>query len=151
MAELPSGQSPVVVHPPPEDDTDSAAELYAAYEEHSKTLRTWLVAYGVGAPVLLLTNDSVWKAVAGSGSAQRIGTMFLVGAALQVSLAAINKAVMWVSYYGEIETDYQLRLRYRLARWVAEQFWIDLLIDLASMVLFGMATIEVLKILTRAA
>jgi hypothetical protein len=142
MTELPSNAG--------DEAEDSSAELYAAYEEHSKTLRTWLVAYGVGAPVLLLTNDSIWKALAGSGTAPEIGTMFLIGAALQVSLAAINKAAMWVSYYGEIEPGYRTKTRYRLAHWVAQQFWIDLLIDLASMILFGMATVGVFKILTRA-
>ena len=31
-------------------ETDRAAEFYKAYEEHSKVLRAWLVAYGVDAP-----------------------------------------------------------------------------------------------------
>lgn len=55
-----------------EQPSDSSAELYAVYEEHSKTLRTWLVAYGIGAPVLFITNDKVWKAIASSGSAEEV-------------------------------------------------------------------------------
>ena len=40
---------------------DEIEELYKAYEEHAKTLRTWLVAYGIGAPVVFLTNEQLSK------------------------------------------------------------------------------------------
>ena len=45
---------------------NKAEEYLNAYAEHSKTLRTWLVAYGIGAPVLLdgsqpLTDDQVYE------------------------------------------------------------------------------------------
>ncbi len=36
---------------------------YKVYEEYSKTLRTWFVAYGIGAPVLVLNNDELRRAV----------------------------------------------------------------------------------------
>ena len=40
----------------PDSQTDIDG-YFRAYEEYSKLIRTWLVAYGVGAPVLLFTND----------------------------------------------------------------------------------------------
>ena len=74
---------------------DLAAEFYKAYEEHSKVLRTWLVAYGVGAPVLFLTNDSLAAKLGASAESGEIGGLFLGGVAFQVFLAVLNKTVMW--------------------------------------------------------
>lgn len=47
--------------------TTNAEHYFQAYAEYSKVLRTWLVAYGIGAPVLLLTNEPLAK------SRQRLG------------------------------------------------------------------------------
>ncbi len=73
-----------------------STDYYKAYEEHSKVLRTWLVAYGIGAPVLFLTNETLAAKLAGSAVAGRVAALFLVGVAAQVLLAAFNKTVMWV-------------------------------------------------------
>lgn len=90
---LPGPPSVPVV--PGKNGSDSRSELYAAYDGYSRALRTWLVAYGIGAPVLLMTNDALWLAVAESGDAAWIGALFLVGVALQVVLTAVNKTAMW--------------------------------------------------------
>ncbi len=34
----------------PVPTVDDGAGHYAAYEEHARTLRTWLVTYGIGGP-----------------------------------------------------------------------------------------------------
>jgi hypothetical protein len=135
----------------PEEEVDSSAELFKAYEGYSQTLRTWLVAYGVGGPVLLLTNEKLWTLIAKSGCARAIAIALLVGVALQVVLAALNKAVMWGSYYGEIEVTFRTERRYQVAIWLAKQFWIDFAVDLLSMVIFGWATYRVFTIVTGAA
>ncbi len=72
-------------------DRDKEQGFYAAYEEHTKTLRTWLVAYGIGAPVLFITHDTLMKAVQKSGEGRSLGLLFLIGVAIQVVLAALNK------------------------------------------------------------
>src|ERR1700693_6036282 len=66
---------------------DSA--FYAPYAEFAKTLRTWFVAYGIGAPVILLTNKELWAAVQRSGSASHIAEIFLAGAFLQIFQALL--------------------------------------------------------------
>jgi hypothetical protein len=101
--------------------------------------------------VLLLTNEKLWTLIAASGHSRALAAAFLGGVALQVGLAALNKAVMWGCYYGEIDTDFQITKRYRTAGWLAKQFWIDFLIDLASLGLFGWATYRVFTIVTGAA
>jgi hypothetical protein len=66
--------------------TPRVDSLINAYDEFAKTLRTWLVAYGIGGPVLLLTNETVRQAIAKSGAARCIAGTFLLGVGLQVLL-----------------------------------------------------------------
>ena len=128
----------------------ASREFHAAYDGYSRTLRTWLVAYGIGAPVLLMTNDSLWRAIAESGDMTWIGALFLIGVALQVLLATLNKTAMWVLYYGEIRSDFEEGWVCSFAAWLSRQFWIDILVDLLSMGLFAAATYQVFRILTAA-
>lgn len=119
---------------------DDGAGHYAAYEEHTKTLRTWLVAYGIGAPVLILSQDQVWKQLAMTGLLPCIASLFLIGVVLQVVLAALNKSAMWACYNVTINKDFENTRAYRLGAKVAGLYWIDLVCDLSSMILFGIAT-----------
>lgn len=141
---------PAADAPDADGDADTAADVWAAYQGYSNTLRTWLVAYGVGAPVLFLTNEAIWKRVAASGEARTLAMLFLCGVGLQVLLAALNKTVMWAIYYGELITDFKQTRRYRVAATIAQQFWIDFVIDLGSMVLFALATYRTFVVLTAA-
>ena len=77
--------------------TTEREEYFKAYEEYSKVLRTWFVAYGIGGPVLLLTNQTLAKAIKASGQGKSLAALFLAGVALQVVLAALNKFSMWGS------------------------------------------------------
>jgi hypothetical protein len=122
---------------PPVDDGEGH---YLAYLEHARTLRTWLVAYGIGGPVLILSQDSLWKRLMASGHLPRIATLFLIGVALQVFLAAVNKNAMWAVYYGTIEPSYKQTYRYKIGEWLSSQYTIDFALDLATMILFAVAT-----------
>lgn len=41
--------------------------FYEAYAGFARNLRIWFVAYGIGGPVLFLTNSEVWQKVSESG------------------------------------------------------------------------------------
>jgi hypothetical protein len=121
--------------------SEDPTEFYKPYEEHAKALRTWLVAYGVGAPVLLLTNEHLSKTFAAAADSRWVALAFLGGGALQVLLAALNKTLMWACYFGAKHPEYaDSKLRFKVAYWISEQFWIDLIVDAASLTLFGWAT-----------
>lgn len=119
---------------------DDAKQYLDAYGEHSKVIRTWFVAYGIGAPVLLLTDKELAPAVRASGEARGIALWFLVAVALQVLLAALNKFAMWGLYYGTVTPRFQDRRAYRIAFWFSERILIDLLVDVATLICFGIAT-----------
>lgn len=135
------------------------SEFYPSYAEFSKTLRTWFVAYGIGGPVVLLANEKAWPTIVISGLSQSIGILFLIGGALQVVSALLNKHAMWHLYIGEEglndspETKAKKSAQkrkpiYTLADWYSEQNWIDELLDLFSFVVFAWATWLTFKILS---
>jgi len=120
--------------------TDLSKEYLSAHTEFSKSLRTWFVAYGIGAPVLLLTNKEIANTLKESGNARAIAAIFLVGVCLQVMLATANKTSMWGIYYGETNPLFKNTRRYKSAWWFSEAYWIDLVIDVTTMGAFGAAT-----------
>ena len=132
-----------------------AAEYFKAYEDYSKTLRTWLVAYGIGGPVLFLTNERISQTVLQAGNPRLIAGLFLAGVILQVLLAAINKTAMWICYYSHDKEDDQEEEDSdpwwcELAHWVSKQFWLDLTFDTASLAAFTIATWHAFNVLVKA-
>ena len=120
--------------------TTSKEEYFDAYKEHSKTLRTWLVAYGIGAPVLFMTNEKLVQKFSDSPDSELIAAFFLIGVVLQVLLAATNKAVNWASYFAEGHEERKKEWCFKFACWFCDQFWVDMSIDIASLVFFAIAT-----------
>jgi hypothetical protein len=59
---------------------------------------------------------------------------------VQVLLAALNKALMWFCYFLELYPNRRRSRRHQFAFMLSEQFWIDLLTDVVSLILFGYAT-----------
>lgn len=128
-----------------------AGEFYKAYEDYSKTLRTWLVAYGIGGPVLMLTNDRVSVVILQSGHGRSIAALFLAGVVIQVVLTAVNKAAMWICYYSyDGDADGTDPWWCNIAHWISKQFWLDLLADVASFGAFALATWYAFDVLVKA-
>jgi len=121
--------------------------LWEAYAEWSKHLRTWLVAYGIGAPILFLSRKEVWEIVAASPKRRIITILFLGGVAAQVALATINKWSSW-GYYSieQWSASYAGAWWAPLARWLVSQFWMDVLIDLLTLGAFIAATVLTLNL-----
>ena len=136
---------------------------YKVYEEHMKTLRAWFAAYGVGGPVLFITQNDFATTLVSSGLSQLVGVLFLVGVLLQALVALFNKWVNWGLYYfdeddvdtssavdtvetTDVETDTQAKSQklQRFCESYSSKVWIDIVADLATLVLFSIATILVL-------
>lgn len=124
-----------------------AAEYFKIYEEYSKVLRTWFVAYGIGAPALILTNQSISQAIKASGDSKCIASFFLAGVSLQIVITVVNKVANWGLYYGEIEEDFQKTRSYKIAARMAAQFWIDIVVDIVSLFCFAGGTWKIFDLL----
>ena len=128
------------------DPSESGVKYFEVYGEYSRTLRAWFVAYGVGAPVLFLTQERISTQVADSGFATLIVNLFLLGVAFQVFLALLNKWVNWVIYaFGDSE-NHKGKFYVTAADKVSEWFWLDFLLDVGSFAAFAAATILMLRI-----
>lgn len=128
--------------------SSDAADYYKAYEHYSGLLRTWLVAYGIGAPVIVLTNETVWYLLRASGESKLIAAFFLGGVAIQVLLATLNKVLMWSSCYAEDHEKFQSTRRFAIVKHLRGMFWIDTLADLGAIALFGLATYKIFVVVT---
>lgn len=124
-------------------DVDLEKGFFDSYASATTNLRTWLVAYGVGAPVLFLSNESVWEALAEAKCAELTGMLFLSGVAFQVVIAIINKYIMWFCYFGEAKPSFKSSWKYRFCDWFSERFGIDIFSDFASIACFVVATYRV--------
>lgn len=131
---------------------------FANYAEYSKTFRSWMVAYGIGGPILLLTNKDAPQALAKSPQLLTIVTLFVLGVGLQIVLALINKWAAWHMYRGAYALhqyvhddpdgdEHHSTRTYAVWRWINKQSWIDFLIDIGALATFSVATWIVLRIL----
>lgn len=143
-------------------DVDDFNGHFANYAEYSKTLRSWLVAYGIGGPVLLLVSKDAPAKLATSPNLNVIVSLFVIGVALQILLAFVNKWAAWQMYSGafdrhrEASGDSDCKMHhttrtYRAWNWINNQSWIDFLVDLGALTSFSIATWMAMKALLWAA
>lgn len=130
----------------PETRGETLRRYFDLYTDYARMLRLWLVAYGVGAPVLFLTRPDVADKIIESEKGAMIAIAFLLGVAFQVINAAANKWAAWYMYTGLSDEQLRKKRRYRVSKWISNQFWIDLFLDLGAMALFAWATVATLLV-----
>jgi hypothetical protein len=119
---------------------DKASDFFDEYKDFAKVLQTWFVAYGIGGPVLLLTNDTLRCKIFASGHACCIGAAFLTSVALQVILGFLNKNALWFCYRAAREPRLKRQRVYRVAHRWAYEFCIEFTLDCISLILLFGAT-----------
>ena len=122
------------------------AEEFSAYLEYNRVLRAWFVAFGVGGPALFLINPQVGARLVEKGQLRAVAAMFLVGTGSQVLGAVLNKISNWYVYRGSNDVTYQVKWQFKFFNWFVHQFWIDVLLDLSTITLFGCATWRLLTV-----
>ncbi|MBB3843862.1 hypothetical protein [Xanthomonas arboricola] len=146
LHKLPSGNVLAVSAEAPPPTSPAEIAFFANYSEYAKTLRAWLVAYGIGGPVLFFTNNQLSAALKASPHRDWIVDLFLLGVALQVILAFVNKWCAWHLYVGEYDSAFQSRRSYKFWAWLNERSWIDLSIDALSLVSFAVSTLLAVRV-----
>lgn len=122
------------------DETAEQKALFESYKDFSLTLRAWLIAYGVGGPVILLSQEHLWKKLSSDPNANLIGALFLIGVGLQVFFAAFFKWAMWEIWRATSKPELKTRCPYKIANSASEWYWIDLVTDWGAILAFGFAT-----------
>lgn len=117
--------------------------FYESYAHFSRTLRAWLVAYGVGVPVLLVSQEFIAHAIIRAQSGGMITWLFLVGVGVQVLAAILYKYSMAYLYFAEIDSLADETWQVGLAAWLSRAIWLEALFDVTSIALFVGATFMV--------
>lgn len=123
----------------PPADKDEGSKLYETYEEYAKTLRAWFVGFGIGGPGFLLANTPLIEALKSKGTLKGAVVSLLVAVVLQILLALINKFANWGNYYFHDNPPDKWAWREGLCDWIARQFWIDMVVDVATAMSLGYA------------
>jgi hypothetical protein len=121
------------------DADDGTASSFLTYFEYNRVLRTWFVAFGIGGPALFLVNENVARRLAEARELELVVVLFLIGAAAQVLGALTNKVANWYVYLSSVDEAFASTVRYRVAEWLVEQFWIDIVLDVVTIAVFGWA------------
>lgn len=122
--------------------------FFEPYSEFAKTLRTWLIAYGIGVPALLISTETCWEKIAASGQLRTLGFLFLGGVAMQVFMALFYKMLMWQLYIAEVYPQRKSRWYYKTADAISDWYLPEFLLDVGSIGLFAWATLKALILLT---
>src|SRR5205814_118849 len=109
-----------------ESEADDGSDSYATYLEYNRVLRTWFVAFGVGGPAIFLVNDRLAARLVAAQHLRLVVVLFLIGAGAQVVGALTNKVANWYVYSAIIDDEDVASLKYKVAEWLAGQFWIDI-------------------------
>jgi hypothetical protein len=130
-----------------------AKDHFANYAEYNKLLRTWLVTFGLGGPVLFFTKPELLQSMSLSDKSMIIWT-FLAGCAAQVFGGFLNKVIAWQTYScAAITAEHPERKGTAwdgFCEWVSKQFWIDISVDGLSIGLFTLAVFKLTSVALKA-
>lgn len=134
--------------PRPLPDSTSLEEtgFFEAYAGFARTLRLWFIAYGIGGPAAFLTNEPAGKKLYESGQGPGVAYAFLGGVVAQILLALLYKSAMWYLYMGEYDAEIKTSKLYKASKWLSEAYWIEVLGDALTLILFAGATLRLVRI-----
>lgn len=121
--------------------------FYEPYASFARTLRAWFIGYGIGAPVIFLSNEKLWDKLVSGHEVRPFVYLFAAGVAFQVLATSTYKAAMWYLYMREIGKVPASDWRSRAADKITDWYWLEFVADLGSMVLFGFATWRCVRVL----
>lgn len=122
------------------EEKSGSSVYFEPYRHYSQVLRAWLVAYGIGVPVLLLSQSEVVVKIIPSGNGTIIIFLFLLGVSIQVLVALIYKYSMAILYEHENCLSIANSLRYKTARYFSEKYWPDAIGDLVTICVYIIGT-----------
>ena len=126
----------------------------ALYNEYNKTLRSWLVAFGIAVPAVFVTSKDAKDFLLKSPDVQLIIIVFLLGVASQIAISFLNKFISWSAYYRDDQKLMQGRDCHSVFKRIASlenEIWIDFVFDVATIGFFLWAIVKLLSINTAAA
>ena len=127
------------------DDASEKTDYFEPYSHFARTLRIWFIAYGVGAPIAIFSNDTILQKLMAARVVQPAIWYFFAGIAIQIVMAMMWRTSMWYQYLAEDNADVKKTRRYRWSLWASEQYWLEVIPDLLTLGAFAWATVLAVK------
>ena len=109
-------------------------------------MRTWLVGFGIGAPVLFLSNKDVWAKLRAPTSSVSRADVSRGGRSLQVGLGLLYRSACGISTLKNRqprENDSPVPMVERLS----DLFWPEITVAIVTLALFGWSTWKIVEAL----
>jgi hypothetical protein len=113
---------------------------FESYKEFAWRFRLWLVTYGAGIPVITLANKDIFERIIDSRYGYIAMIFVLFGVGIQIFITWVFKTCMWYcdrQAKGELSEKSR---RFRSAVWITENYWIEIILDFLTLVLYGSST-----------
>jgi len=133
--------------PPDNNAKSQEQDFFDCYASFSRILRAWLVAYGIGAPAFIATQDFFKERITDPAMAALIILLFLIGVGLQGISALLYKFTMLILYHGEADAAKHKVCKtwyHKRADCISESILIEFALDAGSILAFCAATAIVL-------
>ena len=105
-------------------------DYFEQYWRYCAAVRNWLVAFGVGGCVLLISERSgIFKGISSEMRADVV-RLFVAGVIAQLAPALINKWIHWYIYWGNADEKFRTSCLYRVSDRVSTWFFLDIVADL---------------------
>ena len=120
---------------------------FESYKEFAWRFRLWLVTYGAGIPVITLANKDIFVKVIDSKYGHIAMIFALIGVGIQILVTWIFKTCMW---YCDREAKGELSeksKRFRFSVWITENYWIEIVLDILTLVFYSSATCYLLSLI----
>jgi hypothetical protein len=127
--------------------TQASDEYYRPYRDYAWRFRIWLVAFGVSAPIALLSNSTTYSSLKTSCAAKAAIWLLFAGVLIQISLTWLYKWCMWVLYMSEIGQIQLNDERLKLAHKISCSFAIEFILDLTTVLFFLISSVILLIVL----
>lgn len=119
-------------------------ESFEVYSEYNKILRSWLVGYGVGLPVFIV---SIQNSLAINKQYLECVLISLsIGMLSQVLSTLINKICNWLVYRSYSDRSFPEKCPYKQGIAISKMFWIDFVFDVTSIISYIIASIFTYKL-----
>jgi hypothetical protein len=118
-----------------EEPLDAEA-YYRSYKGFATALRTSLIAYGIGAPLFIVSQPNIWGSISYEAAAL-VTRLYLLGVALQAAHAMFFKWSQWKLF---IHASKLSKSEPKIENWASRVYWLDHVADIGSFTLFAFAT-----------
>jgi hypothetical protein len=129
-----------------DNNSKNSNESFEVYSEYNKILRSWLVGYGVGLPVFIVSIQNV-LAITNKHYLKYVLISLVIGILSQIISTLINKICNWLVYRSYSDNTFPEKFPYKQGIAISKMFVIDVIFDFSSIISYVIASYFTYKLL----